>query len=238
MKEQFNLAEIIDLFLRKWWIIALCSVILSVGAFFYAQVMVDPMYRTDGTLFVNAQRTQTSDVSQTNLIASKQLAETYKEILTRRTFLSRVAEDIHNRYTVSEIGRMITISPLNETEIMEVRVTGKVPEDVYRICHSVLTHAADELVRVVNAGSVKILDDGQIPEYPYAPNVRNYTLIAFLIGLAIGALIILCTELFDTRIKSREDILNKYEEPLLGEIPELVVPTKKAGEEYEYSRGY
>lgn len=230
MKEQLSLAEIIDIFLRKWWIIALCAVIFSVGAFFYAQVMVDPLYRTDGTLFVNAQRTQTSDVSQMNLIASKQLAETYKEILTRRTFLSRVSEDVHNRYNLAELSKMISISPLNETEIMEVRVTGKVPEDVYKICHSVLTHAADELVRVVNAGSVKILDDGQIPDYPYSPNVRNYTLIAFLIGLAFGALIILCTELFDTRIKSRDDILNKYSEPLLGEIPELIIPVKKAGD--------
>lgn len=126
---------------------------------------------------------------------------------------------------------MIDINPLNETEIMQISVTGKVPEDVYLICHSVLTHASDELVRVINAGSVKILDDGQIPESPFAPNVRNYTLIAFLAGLILGALIVLCTELFDTRIKSRDDIINRYKEPLLGEIPELIVSVEKAGED-------
>lgn len=231
MKEQLSIAELIDMFLRKWWILALSAVILSVSAFFYAQVMVAPLYRTDGTLYVNAQRTQTSDISQMNLLASKQLAETYKEILTRRTFLARVAEDIDNEYTIPEISRMISISPLNETEIMEIKVTGKDPQYVYMICHSVLIHAADELVRVVNAGSVKILDDGQVPENPISPNVRNYTLVAFLLGIAFGALIILCTELFDTRIKSRDDIVNKYDEPLLGEIPELFIPVKKVGED-------
>ena len=231
MKEQLTLAELIDMFLRKWWILALSAVIFSVSAFFYAQVMVAPLYKTDGTLYVNAQRTQTSDISQGNMLASKLLAETYREILSRRTFLSRVAEDLDNRYTVSEIGKMISISPLNETEIMEIQVVGEVPEDVYMVCHSVLTHAADELVRVVNAGSVKILDDGQVPKEPFSPNVRNYTLIAFLIGIAFGALIILCTEVFDTRIKSRDDIVNKYSEPLLGEIPELIIPVVKAGED-------
>lgn len=231
LKEQLNIAELIDMLLRKWWILAISAVILSVGAFFYAQVMVEPLYKTDGSMYVNAQRTQTSDVSQNALMASQRLAVTYKEILTRRTFLSRVAEDLGNRYTVSQIEKMISISPRNDTEIMEIQVTGEVPEDVYLICHSVLTHAADELVRVVNAGSVKILDDAQIPETPFAPNVKNYTLIAFLVGLVIGALIVLCTEMFDTRIKSRDDIVNKYDEPLLGEIPELSIPVVKAGED-------
>lgn len=216
--------------LKRWWILVICAAVLSVSAFFYAQVMVDPMYKTDGTLYVNARRTQSSDISQTNLLASQQLANTYKEILSRRTFLSRVAADVDNRYTVQQLGGMISMSPLNETEIMEIQVKGKDPNDVYLICHSVLTHASDELVRVVNAGSVKILDDGQVPSAPYAPNVKNYTLIALLIGLAIGVAIIMCLELLDTRVKSREDMVKRYKEPILGEIPSLVMTTKKAGE--------
>lgn len=223
MKEQISISEMINMFLRKWWILALCAIILSTSAFVYAQFLVAPLYRTDGTLYVNASRTQKSDVSQSTLITSQLLANTYKEILTRRTFLSQVAADVDNRYSVYQLGKMISMDTLNETEIMEIKVVGQVPEDVYAICHSVLTHASDELVRVVNAGSVKILDDGQIPEKPFSPNVKNYTLIAFLIGIALGGAIIFAIEFLDTRVKSREDVVNRYEEPLLGEIPELVL---------------
>ena len=92
MKEQFSISEIINIFLRRWWIIALSAIILCVSGFFYAQFVVTPLYRTDGTLYVNARRTQTSDVSGANLVASQQLATTYKEILKRRTFLAQVAE--------------------------------------------------------------------------------------------------------------------------------------------------
>lgn len=227
MKEQLSISEMINMFLRRWWILALCAIILSTSAFFYAQFMVAPLYRTDGTLYVNASRTQKSDVSQSNLITSQLLANTYKEILTRRTFLSQVAADVDNKYTVNQLGKMISMEPLNETEIMEIKVTGEVPQDVYAICHSVLTHASDELVRVVNAGSVKILDDGLVPEKPFSPNVKNYTLIAFLLGIAIGAIIVFCMEFLDTRVKSRDDIVNRYEEPLLGEIPELFLSSNR-----------
>ncbi len=234
MKEQFSISELINIFLRRWWIIALSAIILCVSAFFYAQFIVTPLYRTDGTLYVNARRTQTSDVSGANLMASQQLATTYKEILKRRTFLAQVAEDVGNKYSVGQLSSMITMSPLNETEIMEIKVTGEVPEDVYAICHSVLTHAPDELIRVVNAGSVKILDDGQIPKTPYSPNVKNYTLFGFALGLALGALIVFCIEFFDTRVKSRDDIVGRYKEPLLGEIPELVLTPGKRDEGYSY----
>lgn len=234
MKEQFSISELINIFLRRWWILALSAIILCVSGFFYAQFIVTPLYRTDGTLYVNARRTQTSDVSTTNLLASQQLATTYKEILTRRTFLSQVAEDLDNKYSVGQLSGMISMTPLNETEIMEIKVTGEVPEDVYAICHSVLTHAPDELIRVVNAGSVKILDDGQIPKQPFSPNVKNYTLFAFALGLALGALIVFCIEFFDTRIKSRDDIVHRYQEPLLGEIPELVLTPGKRDEGYSY----
>lgn len=230
LNNQLKISDIIDMLIKRWWIWVIAALICSISAFVYTEIFVDPLYETEGTLYVNAMRTQTTDATLNNMQASQQLVETYKEILNRRTFLSQIANDLDNRYTVDNISKMISMQALNETEIMEITVTGKVPEDVYEICHSILLHASDELVRVVNAGSVKILDDGQVPQTPVSPNVKNNTIIAFLIGMVLGALVILLLELFDTRIKSREDIINKYEEPLLGEIPE-VMSFRKAGEE-------
>ena len=232
MKEQLSAAQLIGMFVRRWWILALSAITLSVATFFYAQFIVAPLYRTDGTLYVSAKRTQSSDITQTNMLASQQLATTYKEILSRRTFLSKVAEDVGNRYTITDLAKMISIAPLNGTEIMGIRVVGEVPEDVYEICHSILTHASDELTRVVNAGSVKILDDGQIPEKPFSPNVKTYALFAFGLGAVIGALIVFCIDFLDTRIKSRDDVVNRYKEPLLGEIPELTITYASKDEGY------
>lgn len=222
MNEKIGIADIIDMMIRRWWIWAVCAVVFSVAAFIYTQIFVDPLYRTDGTLYVNAQRTQNTDISQGQLTSSQELVKTYKEILSRRTFLSQIAEDLDGRYSTGELKGMISYGAVNETQILQITVTGKVPNDVYEICHSVLVHAPDELIRVINAGSVKILDDGQIPRSPVSPNVKQNSLIAFILGIAVGAGIILLLELFDTRIKTREDIVSKFSEPLLGEIPEFI----------------
>ena len=146
---------------------------------------------------------------------------TYAEILKRRTFLEDVAEDIGNKYSVEQLQSMISILPVNETEIMEISVTSTDPEDSYLIAHSILMRAPDELMRVVEAGSVKLLDDAKRNDVAVAPNLRQNTLIGALLGIILGALIILLLEFVDTRIKNAESIVSKYDEPLLGEIPSL-----------------
>ncbi len=222
MNERIELADIIDMMIRRWWIWAVCAVAFSILAFIYTEIFVDPMYRSTGSVYVNAQRTQNVDITAGEMSSSQTLVVTYSEILKRRSFLSQISEDLENRYSPDELAGMISYAAVNKTEIMEVSVSGKVPQDVYDICHSVLLHAPDELIRVVNAGSVKILEDGQVPNVPYSPIVKRDTLIAFLAGMLVGAGIIFLLELFDTRIKTRDDIINKYPEPLLGEIPEVM----------------
>ena len=226
MNDQLKVTDIIDMLIKRWWIWVITALVFSIAAFVYTEIFVDPLYKTEGTLYVNALRTQTIDVSSANITASKDLATTYQEILKRRTFLEQISEETGGKYSVANLNKMISMKIVNETEILEITVKGKVPEDVYEICHSILANASDELIRVVNAGSVKILDDAQIPKAPFSPNVKNNSLIAFLLGMVLGALIILVLELFDTRIKGREDIISKYDEPLLGEIPEVIIPRK------------
>ena len=229
LNEKIGIAEILEMMIRRWWIWAICAVAFSIGAFVYTQVFVQPLYRSDGTLYVNAQRTQDIDISQGDMASSQTLVKTYQEILSRRTFLSQVAADLDGKYAAAQLKGMISYSAVNETQILEVKVVGQVPEDVCQICNSVLTHAPDELIRVINAGSVKVLDVGQVATDPFSPNVKQNSLIALLLGIAVGAGIILLLELFDTRIKTREDITKKLPEPLLGEIPEFI-KVEEAGE--------
>ncbi len=229
MNDQINITEILDMLIRRWWIWTIAAIGLCVVTFIYTEVFVDPLYSTDGTLYVNAQQTQSNDVTSGNQAASKNLVSTYRVILVGRSFLANIANDLDGRYSVDSLKRMISMEAVNGTEVLRIKVTGKVPEDVYAICHSMLEHAPDELIRVVEAGSVKILDDGRVPTSPVSPNTKKNVLVAALVGMVLGGLIILVLELFDTRIKSRDDIVTKYDEPLLGEIPEVL--PMKVGEE-------
>ena len=88
MSEQLNVLDIIDMLLRRWWVILLVAVIGGVATFAYTEVLIQPTYASEGALYVNSNRQQTEmDVTTGMLTACKELVSTYAGILKRRTFL-------------------------------------------------------------------------------------------------------------------------------------------------------
>lgn len=223
-KNELNIIEIINMMLRRWWLILVMMIVGGIIAFMYTDFFMIPMYKTDGSLYVNCE-TESVELDDTasagKLNSNSRLAQTYVEILKRRSFLTGVAADVGNKYTYSQIQGMITITPVNETELLQISVNGTDPEDICEILTSILTRAPQELVRIVKAGSVEIVDLPYEPQSPYSPNKLNNSLIGIVIGLVLSVAAILWMEIFDTRIKTPDQIKNVYDEPLLGEIPSL-----------------
>lgn len=222
MNEQLSIIGIIDMLLRRWTIIFLTTILVGVFSFVYSEVFMEPVYSSSASLFVNSGRQKTNDeISQATQNASRQLVMTYSEILQARTFLTRIADEFDGKYSVNKIRSMITMDSLNNTEILSITVKGNDADDVYKITKSIVKYAPDELIRVVEAGSVKVLDDASETKTPISPNIKQNTFIGVFIGLVLGAFIVIILELFDTRIKSGDEIVKRYKEPLLGEIPSL-----------------
>ena len=222
LKDEIKIMDIVDMLMRRWWIIFISMIIVSIMAFVYTEVFITPKFKSEGTLYVNSTKEQVDQTMTINTInASQKMVNTYAEILKMRTFLEDVASDVDDKYSVKELQNMITISAVNETEIMNISVLSADPDDSYLIAHSILMRAPDELIRVVEAGSVKLLDDAKKNTVAVSPNLRQNTMIGALLGIIIGALIVLLLEFIDTRIKNSESIISRYKEPLLGEIPSL-----------------
>ena len=116
----------------------------------------DPLYRTDGSLVVDA-------IKQGQAYSSQELVKLFKELLSSKSFLTMISEDMDGRYSPNELKGMISCSSRNETQVLEVVVIGKVPQDVYDICHSVLIHATDTLPDYTG-GKVRLLDDAYVPK--------------------------------------------------------------------------
>lgn len=71
----------------------------------------------------------------------------------------------------------------------------------------------------VNRGAVSLLDEAAVPSAPYEPNIwRNMTL-ALVFGIALAGALAVLREALDDRIRSLEDIEDRFGLPLLGHTP-------------------
>lgn len=221
MNEQLSIMNMVDMLLKKWYVLFIAAIAGGLFAYVVTDIFIEPKYSASVTLYVNASNVKSDEVSSSNISASKQLVNTYAEILKARNFLDKIVKDLDGKYTADEIKKMLTMEAVNETEVLSVTVKAANKDDVYKIAQRLSDYSTDELKNVVGAGSVTILESPLEPKTPVSPNVRANTLVGVLLGLVFAGLIVVVLGLLDTRIKGGEEFANNYEEPLLGEIPTL-----------------
>ena len=221
MNERINLIEVFRLFLFHWWKIALSAILAALLAYGLTTYYIMPIYTSRGSLYVNNNNSKTPTVNLADIASSQQLAYTCIELLTSDTFLSKVQEYSGLPYTTREIKRMLNLSPLNETEIIEITANTGNPEHSQMLVNAVLDNAYDEIIRVVGGGNVKIIDSANLPKAPSSPNVYRNVVLGFLLGAFFCMVLIFLIDVFDSRIKIESDLMDVKDLPLIGVIPDI-----------------
>lgn len=220
MNESLTIQQIFRVLLKKWWIILISVIVCGSVAFAYSTYVMAPQYTSIGTLIVNnKQNTEATSVNINDINASQKLVNTYAIILKSNAFVNRVKEKINLNYSVSRIQSMVTYSSVNSTEVLAVAVVCENPEHAAVIAEAILDLATEEIGKYADVGSVKILDHATLPVSPSSPNIPLNTLIGILLGAALSVLMIFITEMLDTRIKSADDLGDRYSLSVLGVIP-------------------
>ena len=227
MLKQLSIEEIIGIIFKKWWIVLLSFIIGGVLAFTYTEVFISPVYVSKGTLYVNNKGIPgmmpnvETNINANDLSVALKLVDTYTVILKSNRFMEIVSEKIDLPYTYNQLRDMVSLKGVNETEVLEVSVAAGNPEHAKIIAQAVLENSKAEIVRVVEAGSVKIVDDASTPISPSSPNKRANTLIGMILGIVISVGLMLIVELLDVSVKNEEDLVINYGIPVVGSIPRL-----------------
>lgn len=238
-EREIDLWKLFQVLLRRSPIILF--VILCFGAigFSYAKYYLPLEYTASTYMYIkngnNAE--EKNAINQQDLMASKSLVETYIVILKNDTVVKQVGMELVSKFGASEIAKcftvkngMVSVSELKNsitmaadggTEVLKISAQTKDPNVSAEICDIYAEVAPVFLVRIIGAGSVEVIGDAEVPQFPSAPDVKKITMMAALIGFVLSAGIVLLVYLLDRTIKSEEDI-RSFSLAYLGEVPELV----------------
>lgn len=222
MSDKTDLINVVELILKKWWVI-LCAM-LAGGLLFYSYTayLVDPIYVSSGSIYVNNLREKKSDnINMSDMAASQLLVFTYIEILNSDTFMTIVAEDSGLDYDYKQVRDMISMQVKNDTEVMQITASDTDPEHAQMVVAAVLRNVEQEIIRVMQGGSVVVVDQASLPKQPSSPNVPLNTIVGAFIGFSASILLFVLIDLLDIRIKNEDDLSETYHLPVLGVIPKF-----------------
>lgn len=220
--QNLSLDTILDLMLSKlkWLLIGLVCGTLLLAA--YTVLFVDDTYQASVSLYVQNTKQEQNASTANNLYAARMLANSYVVVLCDASTIEAVAKEVAVPASLSQIAGSLSVKASEDSAILTV--TSKTNDAVLSqaICKAVSEVAPDLLPRAIGAGVVKTL--GEVPPaVKTGPNIATNCVLGGLAGMVLVAVVVFITYLFDLAVKSKEELIQLTDLPVLGEIPSLTV---------------
>lgn len=234
MRAETDLGRVIQLVLKGWKLVVTLTVLFAVCAFLYTEFMVVPTYTSSGKLAVYNRSSEQQDAmggyAATDFTASVKLVNTCIDIMKQPQFLDRVRAQLSDSDAAALSLGKISMSAVEETEILSIKVTDTNPYRAQRMADAILKVAPTEIKEHIFIGNITSI-------YSATTAVRRSNQMPVrvlgggLAGMVLAVLMILLADLFNTTINSGEEISQQYGLPVLGNIPDIVDKKKKVKKE-------
>lgn len=214
----YDFNKIFDIVIRKVWIVILTAVVFAMGSFVISKYFIKPRYSS--SILVSVYNTEGIQTSQ-DITTAQKLVNSYIIVLKSNTVMEAVADNVRLGYSAEQIKNMVSAASVNNTEIFRVTITCDNPGHAATIANAIADVAPAEIIRNVKAGAVEIIDRAEVPSAPAYPNISTNIILGVLIGLVLSIAGIVLYNMLDTTVKDETTLLEKYNIPIIGMIPEI-----------------
>lgn len=232
-----ELLPLIKALLRHIGLIVLVTIIAAIASYLITHFFVKPTYRTNFSVYVNnhTEMDKSTVLTSSDLSASKSLAKTYAEIIKSRHVLMEASGNCGLSYSYQKLAGMVTTSTNNDTEIITVYIESESASEAYKLAQKIADTAKARVTTIVEGSSMQVVDEPFMPDTIYQPNYMKSTIIGGILGFIIITVILTLIIIMDNRIKSDEELENRYDGlVVLGIIPD----SESANKASEYGYGY
>jgi len=221
-----------ELIRRRWKIITILPLIAALTSGLVSFYIIKPVFRTSTTLIVGKKSVDFGQaigqmLDYSVLMANQQLTKTYAAIAKSYTVEQNVINALQLPYTVGELNRMITVSPVRDTEILQISVTYTDPVLAASIANAVAQEFSKAVIDIKKVDSVSIVDKAMTPVNSIKPNIHLNVLIVIVVSLIASVGLVFLLDYFDRTKKSTSEKSSDIEKllgiPVLGIIPDYQI---------------
>lgn len=216
---EINLKEIMRLLLRKLWIIILTGAVFVAAAYLLSTNYLTPMYKSTTQIYVMSKSDSSVAITYSDLQTSSQLTKDYMTLITSRPVTETVIEQLNLDIKQGQLAELISVYNPSNTRVLDITITYSDPLLAKEIADAVRDAAAIHIKNVMNIDEINVVEDANIPEGPFSPNVKMNTIIGGLLGAFISTFIILVIYMLDDTIKTPDDIERYLGISVLSTIP-------------------
>ena len=221
---RIDLVKAFRYLLRNIWLPILLAALFG-GWIYYGTVYQLPdSYTASGTFYVynsNPNMVNYQYATSIDLDSAVQLIDTYMIVVRSNKVMEVVLDRMVKDYpgiTSGFISSSLSMDSVSETGVVKVSSTTVDPKLSTDIVNAVLDVAPQEIIRVVGAGNIEIIDYAVRPVAPDYRHTIRRTSVGVIAGAILGCILLLLRFLMNRKITNTDDLSAYYSVPVLASI--------------------
>lgn len=212
--EELNLSEIFKYFVKKMWIIVIFIGLVVALGLTYTLAIKTPLYKSTTTLILANDQT----ITQSDLTLYQKLINDYTKIVTSKDVLNNTIYELNLPYSYEDLKKSISATAVTDTNIINISVTDESAVLAKQIVESLSTNFKEKIEEIYKLTNVYMLEEPEVASDPYNYNIVKETIIYVLVGIALGCLYLFLRYYFDRNIKTKEEVEDKINLPIMGSV--------------------
>ncbi len=216
---------------RKIWVVILLLALCGGGMFYFEYSNSYDLYEATTTVFTVTTGDASANtvnpgkrISYDDIIIARQFEPDLFDIMQSEKVINDAANSLKDRdVSAEEILGAISLSSQKESNIIKITATAEDAERAALIANAVSKAFVNRINDITKTNIFGILTEAKKPDNPMPSDLVKRTVMGLLTGLVLALVIIYITELFDTRIRSIDDIEYNANLRVLARIPKYTV---------------
>lgn len=222
-EENINISEIFEALKKRYKLIIGITLAFTIIAAVLSFFVIKPKYEITTKLFIGKEinQSQKQQYDSNDVMMYQKLLTTYAEVIQTDDLIQRGLNKGHINLEVKDIKSGLKVTPRADTQILEISYTGTDKLQGVNIVKDITDEFVKESKKLIPNGNIQVIEQAKMPENPVSPNKKLNILIAFVLGIMVSVGLSLLLEFMDNTYKSKEDVENYLDIPVIGVIPEF-----------------
>ena len=220
-EEVIKIDDLIEALKKRWAMIVLITLIATLLSAVVSIFLIKPQYEASTKLFIGKEEGSNESYDNNDIQMYQKLMKTYSQMIQTKDLLNKSVEKSKTDLKVEEVSGGITVIPVADTQILEIKFKSTSKEDAKKIIEAVTDEFMITSKELVPNGNIQIIETVELPQNPVSPNKKMNIAIAFLLGLMVSVGLVFLLEFLDNTFKSKEELERELEIPVLGVIPNI-----------------
>ncbi|MDZ5470436.1 polysaccharide biosynthesis tyrosine autokinase [Bacillus sp. 31A1R] len=228
MMNTISINEVCIILLKRWKLIALCTLISAFISIILSNYVIAPKYQASTQILVYQKDSNNQfDISQ--IRNNVELINTYSVIIKSPVILEKVIEELDLPESIKQLNESITVSSQENSQIITISVRAENAKKAIEIVNALSETFQKEVKEIMKIDNVSILAKAKLneSEVPVSPKPTINLIIAIFIGFILGLLFVLIMDFFDNTLKESKDIERYLGFPVLGSVKNIINDTDK-----------